>query len=434
MNRCYLSVRLLNVYSHYYHHHHSRSLTTSSRLYFIRTLFDHTKEIVKTGKKYKEKKVDLVKLSEQQYEQLTPILKLQTAFRSVNFILGLMGIFGIISYFYIRQKKAKVEKEIETEFKPIWLNLKNFKEKAAYIYDYLFPEQIISKFKELTRFQFDKNDIICSAFPKSGITLIQEIVYLIQSDFNYEQAKQKDISDRFSFLEWPSVSLKELNNEREKYPEKIRLMKTHLPPIVFNDTFKKAKIIYIYRNPKDVCVSLYHFLKSINVDIGYTGKFYEFHESFLIDELYYAPWWRHVNDYYSLKESIFIVSYEELLKNFQPTIRRLAAYLGKSITTEQLDKLEQWCSFESMKTNSKVNYDWFKDYGFVKKDFSFMRKGQIGDWLNYFDINTSKKFDEMVRKKVNNEIQFDYGITSAEQDKMYDIYNKKVQQREQVVT
>lgn len=29
--------------------------------------------------------------------------------------------------------------------------------------------------------------------------------------------------------------------------------------------------------------------------------------------VYYGPWWRHVNDYHELEESIFFVSYEELL-------------------------------------------------------------------------------------------------------------------------
>lgn len=84
-----------------------------------------------------------------------------------------------------------------------------------------------------------------------------------------------------------------------------------------------------------------------------------------------------MNDYYAMNDTICCISYEDLLTDFRGSVRRLAKYLGKEkeLTEEQLDKLEKWCSFDSMKNNPKVNYDWFKDWGFVKKSFSFLRKG-----------------------------------------------------------
>lgn len=35
-----------------------------------------------------------------------------------------------------------------------------------------------------------------------------------------------------------------------------------------------------------------------------------------------------------------------------------------------------------MKKNPKVNYDWFKEWGFVDKSFSFLRKG----YYKYYKI------------------------------------------------
>lgn len=49
-----------------------------------------------------------------------------------------------------------------------------------------------------------------------------------------------------------------------------------------------------------------------------------------------------------------------------------------------MDKLEKWCSFDSMKNNPKVNYDWFKEWGFAKKSFSFLRKGIFIYYFNLF--------------------------------------------------
>ena len=91
---------------------------------------------------------------------------------------------------------------------------------------------------KLKNFQFNQNDLICASFPKSGTTLIQEIVYLIQTDFDYQSAKQIDISERFSFLEWPTVQLQKLIIKSDK----TRFFKTHLPPEFFNETFQKAKV------------------------------------------------------------------------------------------------------------------------------------------------------------------------------------------------
>ena len=112
------------------------------------------------------------------------------------------------------------------------------------------------------------------------------------------------------------------------------------------------------------------------------------------------------------------------MQNFRPTVRRIAEYLGKEkeLTEEQLEKLENWCSFDSMKANPKVNYDWFKEWGFVDKSFSFLRKGQIGDWLNHFDVQQSKDYDQMVSKHLSPRIPpLNYGISPEDQQKIYDL-------------
>ena len=88
-------------------------------------------------------------------------------------------------------------------------------------------------------------------------------------------------------------------------------------------------MIYVYRNPKDVTVSLFHFLRSIKIELTYSGSWNQFVQSFLIDEsetnilrgfrhwvvfvVYYAPWWRHLNDYFQIDDRICCVSYEDLL-------------------------------------------------------------------------------------------------------------------------
>ena len=52
-----------------------------------------------------------------------------------------------------------------------------------------------------------------------------------------------------------------------------------------------------------------------------------------------------------------------------------------------------------MKKNPQKNYDWYKDYGIMKKDSSFLRKGQVGDWKNYFSEEQQRRFDERTERE-----------------------------------
>jgi hypothetical protein len=256
----------------------SYSLSSTNRNVF-KSLFNHFQYANKAKKEAQQRGIDLAKLTAEQKIKLKPILRLQSAFRVVNVTMGLMAVIAFGVWYKRRQNEYEKGKEITEELKPIWMNLKSFKHKGAMIKNYLLPEQIVGKLNEIEKFQFYSTDTICVSFPKSGTTLLQEIVYLIQTNFDYQSAKQFDISERYSFIEWPTTQLQKISTN-----QKSRFFKTHLPPEFFNQTFENAKVIYIYRNPKDVTVSLFHFLRSINIELTYSGPWNQFVQSFLIDE------------------------------------------------------------------------------------------------------------------------------------------------------
>ena len=62
------------------------------------------------------------------------------------------------------------------------------------------------------------------AFCVSGTTWLQEIVYLISSDYDFDKAKAATIEDRFPYLEFPYPGLKVLTEKPSP-----RFIKTHLP-------------------------------------------------------------------------------------------------------------------------------------------------------------------------------------------------------------
>ena len=96
-----------------------------------------------------------------------------------------------------------------------------------------------------------------------------------------------------------------------------RLIKTHLPSHILPSSAikNKTKIIYIYRNPKDVMVSYYHFARMLKY-MEYRGTLLNFIKSFKAGRVPYAPYFPHIDGYMKLKEEnpddVLIVTYENI--------------------------------------------------------------------------------------------------------------------------
>ncbi len=72
-----------------------------------------------------------------------------------------------------------------------------------------------------------------------------------------------------------------------------------------------------------------------------------------------------------------------------------------------------------MKQNSSVNYEWNKMLGLFSSNGTFFRKGQIGDWLNYFSPKTSQEMDRIVKADLKYEKKFDFGISEEDMEKIH---------------
>jgi hypothetical protein len=75
--------------------------------------------------------------------------------------------------------------------------------------------------------------------------------------------------------------------------------------------------------------------------------------------------------------------------------RRLAKYLGKDLSDEQLKSLIEFCKLDNLKKNPAFDMKLTNKEG-QKLDPLFFRKGEIGDWKNYLTEEMSKKIDDLV--------------------------------------
>lgn len=263
---------------------------------------------------------------------------------------------------------------------------------------YVFPAMVIKSLPKVHTLKARPDDVFVVSFPKTGTTWVQEIVYLISTNLDFRSAAARNLEQRFPFLEYfyPGVST------IEKAPD-VRLIKTHLPYSLLPESVRteNPKIIYVIRNPKDVCVSLFHFTRLLK-DTGYEGTFTDFFESFIKGNVSYGPIWKHYLEWWEHRNdpNVLIVSYEELQKDVCSVIQRIALFLERPLRDDEVNTIAEHCRFTSMAANDAVNYDHWRKLGFVHlAEGNFMRKGIVGDWKNYFTPEMNATMDAWIKEK-----------------------------------
>lgn len=167
------------------------------------------------------------------------------------------------------------------------------------------------------------------------------------------------------------------------------------------------KIIYIARNPKDLCVSYYHYCVLVH---GLAGTFEEFADIFLEDKAPIGALWPHVLSLWNNRHepNILFLKYEDMKKDCSSVIKKCAEFMGvgTALTENQLKKLCDHINFKSMQSNPAVNLE-----PIIKKetDGKFIRKGQVGDWKNYMSPELSNRFDEWIALNTrDSDLVFEY--------------------------
>ncbi|XP_068220087.1 luciferin sulfotransferase-like [Palaemon carinicauda] len=274
--------------------------------------------------------------------------------------------------------------------------------------------------ERLFNFSVKSSDVFVVSYPKCGTTWTQEMTWLLLHDLDYEGAKV-ELDSRFPFLEADHV----LDPEVFKLPvisDKLacpppepgkylaaadnfpspRTIKTHMPfsllPPKLVDT---CKVIYVTRDPRDVVVSYYHHHRMWATH-GYSGDFKKFFDFFINEQVMWSPFWSHVREAWEKRHhsNLLIVTYEQLKADLPSVIKKVANFLGKNVTPEDIEKLSSHLHIDTMKNNMAVNCLHEAEFGLLDtKEGGFIRQGKSGGWRSYFDAEMIEKFDKWTKEK-----------------------------------
>ncbi|XP_009679983.1 amine sulfotransferase [Struthio camelus] len=257
------------------------------------------------------------------------------------------------------------------------------------------PEYVDS----LENFEIRDSDIFIATYPKSGTVWTQNILSLIFHEGHRNGTENIALMDRIPWLEY---NIKNMDYSALPLP---RLFATHLP---YNLTprdlrNKRAHVIYVTRNPKDVLVSYFHFSKVV-ATIEEVSDFNLFMERFLAGKVLASSWLDHVAGWHSHAEdfNILFLTYEEMKKDLRSAVLKICNFLGKTLSENELESIVRQATFDNMRKDPRANYDNLPEDLKGKKKGHFLRKGTIGDWKNMMTVAQSERFDKVLKEKMKN--------------------------------
>ncbi|KAG8233858.1 hypothetical protein J437_LFUL006881 [Ladona fulva] len=250
------------------------------------------------------------------------------------------------------------------------------------------------------------DDLWIVTFPRSGTTWTQEMMWLINNNFDYEKALNTNLMARFPFIDLSTITCEAFKREiikknemdqkgEEEYRGRYlpgyntvkdmkspRHLKSHLPlSLLSPKLLDTCKVVYVARNPKDVAVSLFYQNRLLR-DIGFEKDFDAFWDLFQRDLVLWAPFWSHVEEAWEKRShpNLFFLFYEEMKKDLQGVVHRMAEFLNKEVPDKEMDKLVDHLSIES-----KI--------GGWRKEFSPELNAKADEWIREHEKFTDLRFE-----------------------------------------
>ncbi|XP_069345180.1 amine sulfotransferase-like [Eulemur rufifrons] len=268
--------------------------------------------------------------------------------------------------------------------------------------------------KNLDDFEIRDDDVLVVTYPKSGTVWAQQILSLIYFEEHRKRTENLETIHRVPFLEYSSRY-----TDCGKRPSP-RLFVSHLPyylvPRGLKD--KKAKIIYIYRNPKDVMCSYFHFLNTFSVHKS-ADTIEAFMKQFLEGKVVGNLWFDHIRGWYEHRNyfNIQFMMYEEMKKDLRSSVLKLCKFLGEDLSEEAVDAVVRQATFQNMKDDQLANFEnaLYRGFGPKLQEGHFLRKGTIGDWKNHMTVQQNERFDKIFQEQMKDfPLQFIWDVNETQ--------------------
>ncbi|CAM0870719.1 unnamed protein product [Alopecurus aequalis] len=166
-----------------------------------------------------------------------------------------------------------------------------------------------------------------------------------------------------------------------------------------------CKIVYVCREPKDMLVSMWHFIRGGGAN---DFPFSELFELACEGQDAYGPMWNHVLGYWNASianpDMVLFLRYEEMLADPATTVRELARFLGVAFTAVEEAAgtpadIAKMCSIDTLR-GLDANKTGKTGVFYKCPHESFFRKGVVGDWANHMTPEMACRIDAIIEDKL----------------------------------
>jgi len=190
------------------------------------------------------------------------------------------------------------------------------------------------------KYVLKSTDIMLGSYPRSGNTWLRHLITLVR--YPGKNIEKEDLVNRTV----PDLHSPITTEEMVDTLTNPRVFKTHFCYRVL----EWGKAIFLYRDPRDVAISYFHFNKKLN---KYSGTFNTWLRMFLNSYFPFFPmvnWRQHTESWLKGKErninSILVVKYEDMVANIYDTVAEVCKFIGLQADKQVVVEAIKGSSFE----------------------------------------------------------------------------------------
>ncbi len=217
-------------------------------------------------------------------------------------------------------------------------------------------------------FEPGPDDVYLASYPRSGNTWLRAVVAEIM--FGNSGANIADL-DRYV----PDIYVPQAKNDI--VPAEFHVVKTHEP---YHHAQRKRlrRVIYIFRDPRDVAASYYRYLSGLG---RYDGTLDDFLVDWLAGRIWPCSWREHVvswaNDWPNPpRKKWLVVRYEDVLRDSADHVRTIGEFLGHTLDESRLNDVLSRTTSDEMRRKEKAGMRSTER----AKGFQFIGSAKSGGW------------------------------------------------------
>ncbi len=247
----------------------------------------------------------------------------------------------------------------------------------------------------------NRSDVVVCSWFKSGTN------WMLQIALQIAYRGRAEFDNLHHLVPWPDapgrlhgiVTPLEDAEAPGRSPTGLRIVKTHLDSSEVPYS-PNAHYIAVIRDPKDVCVSGYHFLRAIAWG-PLAPSVPRWVDYYLSDRFHVGSWARHAAGFWDWRErpNVAFLTFEQMKLDPKSSIAAVANVMGVTLGPDEFDAVVHRASFEYMKANGDsfdvdVPAPWASTGGYM------IRSGQRGSARAFLSDEQRERIDRQFRAQL----------------------------------